>query len=272
MDLNVYAPFQSLQKSPITVGGMCSLTIFKIEDVQQWPDADPLTGIIQASIAMKPGKLMYIVQAADKGRLFEEELKYDNAGPYLDMQVEAMLGGHNSANALSLATAQFSRWGIIVADRNGNYRLIGNQDSGAKLVYKYTTGDNSSSRKVNLSFTWQSPLPAPLYQASLFIIIIGGILIQAATIKFLIRFQVGATGAPMNDGDTVLTDARFANKKLLVLIDGVAIPCDDGTGAIDWTLPQNVIRRHYEKTLASNTCTFVGGVVLNEIIEIYEIS
>ena len=266
---NIYRPVQSLQKSPITVGGMCSLTFFKIEDVLVWPAINPATGIIDTSVQMKPGKTMFICQSTDKGRIYDEELKYEDAGPYVDMAVQGILGGHNSSNALTLQAAAYHRWGLIVADRNGDYRLLGNKDSGAKLVYKYTTGDASSSRKVALTFSWAPSMPARLYNALLFNITIGGIIISAGTLKFLTHFQVDAAGAPMADAQTTLTNAAFAGKKLLVLVDGLALPCDDATGSIDFT---NSIIRHYAKTAASSTITFVGGVVHDEIIEIYEIS
>lgn len=269
MSLNIYKPVQSLQKSPVATGGICSLTIFKIEDVEQWPEPNPQTGIIDAAIQVKPGKSLYIVQAADKGRTFDEELKYDNAGPYLDIQVEAMLAGHNVANMLTLQTSQFHRWGIIVADRNGVYRLVGSHDSGAKLTYKYNTGDASSSRKVNLSFTWQSPLPAPLYQATVFNISIGGITITAGKLTLIQRFRVGDAGAPMNDGDEYLNNAGFAGKNLLILASTQALPCDDGSGSVNYA---GSIERRYEKTFSGSQVHFVGGVMKGEIIEIYAFS
>lgn len=266
MTLNIYKQVQPLQKSPVATGGLCSLTLFKIEDVQAWPDVNPLTGIIDAAIQLLPGKSLYIVQAAEKGRQFDEEQKYDNAGPYADIKVEGMLGGNNSANILSLIAAPYHRWGIIVADRNGCYRLIGNRDSGARLTWAYTSGDATTSRKVNLSFNWQSPLPAPLYRATVFNITVGGVTITAGKLTLIQRFRVGDAGAPMNDGDEFLTNAGFADKRLMVIASTSLLPCDDGTGAVNWS---GSIERHFEKTLAASTIHFVGGVVQGEIIEIY---
>jgi hypothetical protein len=47
------------------------------------------------------------------------------------------------------------------------------------------------------------------------------------------------------------------------------VPCDDSSGDIDWTTATAAITRHYEKTFASNTMTWIGAVNQDEIIEIY---
>lgn len=98
----------------------------------------------------------------------------------------------------------------------------------------------------------------------------GSLLLKTTTtLTFLLRFQVDAPGAPMEDGDEYLNDARFANKKLLLLVSGNALPCDDSSGDIDWT-GTNI--RHYEKTFAASQIKFVGAVVEKEIIEIYQVN
>jgi hypothetical protein len=272
-DLNVYRPIQSLQKSPIEVGGLCSLSFFAIEDVQDWPEVDPATGILSTAINMKTGKMIYICQATDHGRSFDEELKYSGAGPYMDIQVAGVLGGHNAQNILTLCTAQFHRWGLICNDRNGNYRLVGYKNSGARLTYKYTSADPSGSRKVNLSWSWQNPLPAPIYQAAVFRISIGGVIVTAGSIRAIASFIVNRPGSPMADGDTVYTNALLAGKKVMVLASSIALPEEDGSNSIVWTDPvTGVTIRHFEKLLADDHLTIVGGVKEGEPISIYEIN
>ena len=268
--MNVYADVKHLQKSPVETGGLCDLNAivaFKKEDVLTWPSIDPVTSIIKTSIVMKPDKSMYTIQAADTGRQFSQERKYDGRGPYYDIEVNGILaGGTNTANILSVDVMAHHEWGLIVKDRAGFYRLIGNADKGAKFFDNYDSGDRSKSRKHEIKFVWSYAGTAPVYQSSLFNITINGVTITVGNLEWIMRFKVGAPGAPMDDTDTTLTDVRFKNKYLLVLVDGVAIPVDDGLGSIDWT---GSIIRHIEKTFAGDTITWIGGVVNGEIVEIY---
>jgi hypothetical protein len=86
----------------------------------------------------------------------------------------------------------------------------------------------------------------------------------ARTLTLAMRFQVGETDAPMNDGDTVLTSPLFGNKKVMVIVSSLVLPVDDGSGAIAFT-----DERRVEKTDASHSINFIGAVVHDEIIEIY---
>lgn len=264
---------QSLQKAPvIEPGGLCSFVIFKKEDVLSWPSKNPLTGYLSSTVQLKPGKSFYLVAATDKERTFTEEKKDGAEGPYYEMAVTGVLAGSTPSNTLSVEEMQFSHWGIIVHDRSGETRLIGSADACAKFFNKYSSADIAGSRKRNISFAWQFPLPAPIYTAQAFTITVGGIPVTAGTLTLIMRFQVGKPGAPMIDGDTVLTNAGFANKNLLVLANGIGVPCDDSSGAIDFTIPPASITRHYEKTFAANTINWIGAVTQDEIIEIYAFS
>jgi len=269
---NVFLPVLTLTEAPvIKPGGLCTVKFFRWEDVLNWPQIDPLTGIIASSIEMKPGAVIYLCKSNDHGKSFEEEEKQTIAGDFFDINVNAIIPGNTIPNYLSLQTMTYHQWGLIVDDKNGESRLIGNEDSGASFIQKYSSGDAASSRTRSLKWQWQHSNPAPIYTAQAFDIIIGGITITAGCLTFIMRFQVGhmdvfSNPPVMNDGDSVLTRAAFINKNLLILADGTALPVDDGSGAIDWT---GLINRHIEKTYASDTVTFVGNVVENEIIEIY---
>lgn len=92
---------------------------------------------------------------------------------------------------------------------------------------------------------------------------------QKLNLTFLMRFRVGAPGAPMDGDSTSLTNVLFFQKRVLVLVDGMGLPTDDGSGEVTWI---ESIARRIEKTKASETLTFIGGVVHNEVIEIFEVS
>ena len=206
-----------------------------------WPAVDPLTGIIDSSVTLKPGTYLYTADAVDQLRGFEEDQKESIAGPYFDISVTATLRGSNAANILTLQKMIHHQWGLIVEDRNRVTRLIGNPDSGADFSQNYNSGTLSNSRKTEVSFKWQHPLTAPIYEADSFEIVLGATTITAGCIQFIKRFEVGATGAPMVQGDELYINALLANKKALVIIDGLAMPVDDFSGSIDWTTSNYVI-------------------------------
>jgi hypothetical protein len=266
---NVHYPVATLAVGDVKSPGLCSIKYFKKEDVLTWPTLDPETGMLATAITLKPGKFIYICQAINPSKAFDESQKAAAAGPYFDMSVKGSLSGSTAAHFLTLGTMIHHQWGLIVPDKNGVTRLIGNQDSGADLAVDYSSGQGADSRKTELSWKWQHPQPAPIYTANAFDIVIGGVTVTAGSLQMILRFEVGAVGAPMTEGDILLINAGFANKNLLIICDGLALPIDDLTGMIDWS---GSIQRHVEKGFASNTIEFIGGVINHEIIEIYAFS
>lgn len=95
---------------------------------------------------------------------------------------------------------------------------------------------------------------------------IGGVEFTFKTLTKIIQFEVGADDAPMNDGDTEYQNNALIGKRVLVVVDGVGLPVDDGSGDVDWT---DSVQRHVEKTLATNRINFVGAVEDEEIVEIF---
>lgn len=259
----------SLPKSVVKSSGLCNIKFFKHSDVLTWPSINPLTGVMDAAVTLKPGAVLYYANTIDNSRSFEENTKSSDAGTYVEMSVSGSLSGIDAQKVLSVSSMIGHQWGVIAEDRNEVNRLIGNEDSGATLSYNYTSGTRSNPRKAEINFKWEHPLPAPIYTAQAFDIIIGGVLVTASSLQLIIRFKVGAPGAPMAEGDTLLINSLLVNKKLLIMIDGMGIPIDDFSGAIDWT---GSIQRHAEKALASNTINFIGSVNNEEIVEIYAFS
>lgn len=266
---NVHYPVAALGVGVVKSPGLCSIQLFRQEDVLTWPSEDPETGILSSSIVLKEGKLIYLLESIDPSRSFAETQKSSNAGYYFETTVTGSLMGSTAAHHLTIGTLIHHEWGMILRDKNGVTRLIGNQDSGADLLANYTTGQGTESRKTELTFKWQHPQPAPIYTATAFDIIIGGVTITAGCITLVKSFEVGATGSPMNEGDILYINNALVNKKVLVIVDALSLPVDDNSGDIDWT---GSIDRHVEKALASNTINFIGSVATGEKIQIYAYS
>lgn len=262
---NIHLQSGNLQKTTIKKGGFCTLTFIKHEDVLTWPTINPATGICNTSIALKPGGSFIQIEAIEKDRTVKEDLKEGAEGPYHEYIITGTMAGQTTGNILSVQAMKYHQWVIIAKDRYGIQRLYGNEDAGCRFKFSHALDDNSGVPKYNLQWGWQHANGAPIYAATVITIISsGGNSIAVGCMTLIARFKVGAAGAPMNDGDTVFTHAGLANKKILFITDGLILPVDDGSGAIVFTN-----ERHVQKTLASNTATVAGGMVLGETTEIY---
>lgn len=270
---NVFLPVVTLQKTNPANPGFCKLRYCKHEDVASFPRFDPITGLLESALELKPGGVLYTFTSPGKSS-FSELFKASNPGGFYDVGVNLSAIGFNASNTLTLNTMRYHDWVILVSDRSGEVRLIGNKDKGAKFFNDYESGETGTSnfRKGPMRFAWQSVNKCPIYDGQTFDIIIGGQVITAGALTLIMRFEVGAVGAPMVNDDHLLANAAFANKNLLVIASGYALPCDDETGDIDWANPPASMIRHYHKTFAGNTIDFIGNVKDQEIIEIYAFS
>jgi hypothetical protein len=267
MYLNTFLPVQNLSKvSAINTGGLCWLIFFKIEEVDQWPAADPETSILTSDIILKPGAIFYACDLSQKTRSFQESSKESNAGPYVEMTVSGTLAGNNLNLITGIASMQFHQYGLLFKERNGEQRLIGNEDSGARLVWDYTSGTLENSRLRNMKFLWEHPLSAPIYQGAN--IVADGQIIPIgngnnqpqiiAGVQLLTRFKVGEVGSPMASGDTIYTNPDLTGKKVMVF-----------AGPSYLNQKADPMQRYIIKATNNNQIMFVGGVGYDEIIEIY---
>lgn len=253
----------------VAPGGLCWILFFKWEDVLVWPLVDPQQSLITSDIQLKPGASYYVLKGNDKGRMFEENPKKDTAGPYHEQIVTAPFPENNAAITLSLQTMQFHRFGIILKEKNGDLRLIGNEDAGAELDFNYSSGDNSSSRKRVIRFSYQHHLTAPFYNGTNIILdnslvpLGSGNTTNTYEMKLIQRFKVGEPGAPMLPGAEVYNapSNALAGKEVIVFASGVKIA--------EYSDP---MQRHVVKNIGDNYLTIAGGVMKDEIIEIYTIS
>lgn len=156
-----------MRRPEVTTGGLCWIVFAKWEDVLYWPQVHPKTGVCSSPIQLIPGRTWYECQLVDKGRIFNENQKASGAGPYWEMQVNGYLAGNNTGLTLSAATMQYHQFVVMLKDRDSQIRFIGNADSGADWENNYNSGDRDNTRKRTGVFSWQNPLPAPVYVGNL---------------------------------------------------------------------------------------------------------
>jgi hypothetical protein len=164
---NIYTPVQHFRRPSVQPGGLCWVVYAKWQDVDKWPEVDPMTGLAKTAIQLISGKTWYECQVVDKGRIYTETEKQSTAGPYYEMQISGYLGGNSSSNTLNADVMIFNDYVVMFKDRDGQIRFIGNADSGADVQFSYTSADLSGSRKRNITFSWQHSLQAPIYIGNL---------------------------------------------------------------------------------------------------------
>jgi len=160
---NVFTPLQNIKRPKVRPGGYCWLVYTPFENVQQWPSINPATGQAATPIVLKPGKQWYQAEVVDKDRFFREEPDINEIGPLWNQSITGYIGGNNSNQTLNAGVMPYHRYAIMLKDRDGQIRLIGNEDSGAVLIPRYTSGEFDTSRRWDYQFNWQHTNPAAIY-------------------------------------------------------------------------------------------------------------
>jgi hypothetical protein len=268
MQENRYLPVQNLRRTKINHFGICFILFFRHKDILNWPGLDPLSGGISSALVFKPGAAFYACQVIEKDRIFKEDHREAGAGPYVETTVTGSLGGNNVNHITATAAMMGEQFGLLIQSRNGEQRLIGRRDAGAKFIWDFTEGNGGNSRKRDVKWVYESEFPVPVYAGGSVvidntIIPVGGATPPpggASSFSALNAFIVGSPGAPMNPGDTVLTNPALLNKNVIVFADGMPIPQPPVP------VPS---KRTITKVFNQNTITFHGGVMPDEIIQIF---
>jgi hypothetical protein len=160
---NIFVPIQHLTKAAIKPGGLCYAVFARWEDVIQWPEIDPVTGVCDTAIVLKSGATWYKLEIADNQNIYSETLKSDAGGLYIESKLSGYLGGNKVSHVLGSQAMNYCQFVLIFKDRDGITYLVGDQDSGAAYNYSFNSGDISSSRKRTVEFNWQSENGAVIY-------------------------------------------------------------------------------------------------------------
>lgn len=261
---NTFQPVQKIEQAPrIYPGGLCDILFAPIENVLTWPEIDPTTGGIEDDIELRPGTQLFAAEFNDKTKEFNEETKDSAAGHFHDKVINATLPGSTNDNTLALGSMKFHRFLVIFKDKAGVYRFFGDEDSGAKITYKYTSGDYGSSRNREIKILWASQNPAPIYQGTLTTIPVPT---EGGSFMFIERFKVKA-GQPIEPGESFYTNALIENKKVFVLINEQKI--------LSGTVNDTEFDRYIDKDVADDNFTIRDSnddpLALNENdnVEIY---
>lgn len=256
---NIHIGIQNLRKPDrIKPGGLCKIYFTPRRNIATWPTKNPLTGTITDTVTLKAGATLYIAEATQKERTFTESTNSNAAGDFTEMQVLTSLPGNTVNHILGLSAMMNDEFVLIISDINGEQRLIGTEDAGAKLSWKYTSGDVNTPRYRDLVWKFRHPMPAPVYQGGSIILDDENFIF--ASLVFVVRFRVGAPGSPMGEGDNIYTNPLLANGNFIIFSGGKAIH----------QMSDHSDERYAVKPYASSTIFINGGVYNEEVIEIYK--
>lgn len=147
----------------IKPGGLSRIIFFKIEDVQTWPELDPVTGVITTNLVLREGASFFTFEATNRDNVLEESSQSGNAGPYIEISVRGKLAGNSENAIMSLDAMKHHQFALLVTDKNGEMRLIGDEDSGADMAFSYTSSDGDGSRMNIIRWNWEHSRRAPIY-------------------------------------------------------------------------------------------------------------
>lgn len=160
---NIFSQVGPLTKPPVANAGVCLVQFCKWEDVLTWPTVDPLTGILNSTIILKPGAVWNIFISPNTDRALTEQQQAASPGHYYRVQVTGYLPGNDAPTTLKVAAMPYHDYVLLVKDRDGLIRLIGDEDTGAEFSNNYSSGDAGSSRKRSITFSWETINPLPIY-------------------------------------------------------------------------------------------------------------
>jgi len=160
---NLFTPVQHIRRPEVHPGGYCWLVYTPIENIENWPQIDPVNSMAATTITLKEGKTWYEAKVVDKDRFFIEAMRVSESGHFWEQSITGYIGGNNSNQTLNAATLPFHQYAVMLRDRDGQVRLIGNADRGADILPDYTSGDFDASRRWNYRFVWQHTNPATIY-------------------------------------------------------------------------------------------------------------
>lgn len=184
---NIFTSFQNISNVSPKAGGFCWAVLCKWEEVLNWPSLHPVTGLVEDELELKPGSTFYRLQGMEKDRFYKENDKQTDAGTMTASQVQALIAGSSNPVLLVLQQMRFHQWVIILQDRSGQIRLIGNEDAAAFCLRNYDTGDVDGTRIYSLQFGFESQLPPPVYKPTT-------VLIDGSSISILPTYTTPGAG------------------------------------------------------------------------------
>jgi hypothetical protein len=244
-------------------GKICHLQAVPEEDIETFPDVDPVTQVITDDIVLKNGKAWIIVKLLSAGKAFSEESEETSAGPIVNQSVSGLLFGVSEYNHLQVNNWRYRRWVLLLREvGSGITYVIGSpanetnrKAKGALFSFGY---DNSNTTLTKIQFAKQSATRAFIYKGTLGTAGTGTGTgsTGTSTVKDTIEFLVGDVGYTANGG-TQYSHASLINKTIAVYLDGVRI-----RGSVDAN------RISYSFNTATGTITWTSALYTGQLVTI----
>jgi hypothetical protein len=160
---NTYLPTQHIRAASVLPAGLCWVLYTPFQNIKEWPQIDPLTGMAFTSFILKPDTTWYYLKIVDNDRFFTEAQRVSAAGIVYEQSIAGWLPGNTPGAISAMHTAQFNRHVVLFKDKSGQSRFIGHPDRGSQILFNYNSGNPSDARKRNISINCVSRYPAVVY-------------------------------------------------------------------------------------------------------------
>lgn len=142
-------PLQIVPRAAVTSGGLCQVWGVPVEWVENVPRENPLTQIIDETIALVNGTDWIPFVWAHPSRAFNEEGKIQNGQPYWEQKLTGSVYWNPAGQHIQTNNMMQHRWVFLVKESGtGNYYLIGRPGSGAKISTAYNSRPGTKTELV----------------------------------------------------------------------------------------------------------------------------
>lgn len=258
--MNEWLKLRSLQKSPVTRGGLCDIIAVPVEDVSTFPVIDPTIQRVASAIILKYGKSwISFAAAAPYGRAFKEKLQKSKAGQYYEQSVQGTIFSQNAHNHIQLNNMPLHKWIVLARERGtGLTYLIGkptaacafstDYESTAKGTPTRISFDTSAKHRAILYGGLDFNLPEQPPPPSIFLI------------RMLAEFRIGDPDRPPADSLSMIVPELGNRQNIAIFMDGALISQKGLTDRMSCTYDPLENEIHLTKKVAQLT-----------LVQIYEV-
>lgn len=144
--------------------GICSMKMIPREWLSEPLNIDFNTNTLLVEPVLKDGKQWIEISFVDPTIGFTEKPARVKAGTYYETTISGAVNNIDAVMIQSLETLRYSEYIVIVMDKQGRMRIIGNEDFGMTMqVSRTETNDQGGTQAVSIELTMENEFVSPFY-------------------------------------------------------------------------------------------------------------
>lgn len=162
MSNQFYAQVASVEKNTkATRGGLWSIYYCPVEEVQQYPDANPATALLEAPFTVTA---WYRLAVSNYKKGYKEEPRKGDAGDYLEITVSAFIPFETQQSHLLLDRLKYHRYILLVKTPAGLVMVLGTWENPVRFAQAGNSGEEPKDvTGTAVSFSWTTEDKPRLY-------------------------------------------------------------------------------------------------------------